>query len=351
MIRILRLAVVAVLALSTLGFFPADGSARVWNVPEDVESIQAAVDAAVAGDIVELAAGTHTPRANNIGFGIMVCVLLRDGIVLRGATGRAADVIIDVQEGGTGIICPSLGSGTLIADLTVRNAHVTGMRPLGGGLVAYDSDLRVENCRFQDNRTDHHGGGALVRLGDVAFVDCEFLQNKAWVGGGVSIESFEGAPPTTVTFVNCVFRDNSAAASGGAMDIVGFDTVVALEHSTIVANASQGSGGGIQLQGLKSRVVMESCIVSQNSGATAGGGVHVSGTPSASLQASNTPIIDNEAVSGPDGWIALGLRVDLFCCLADPLRWSGEGLLVLRNDDCTVATADRSWSGVKALFR
>ena len=88
---------VAAALVGTCGAAPRRVVARDWHVPAEAATIQAAVDSAVAGDVVVLAAGTYSDCTELNGNGVAHIAILRNGIHLRGATGDPADVVLDAE--------------------------------------------------------------------------------------------------------------------------------------------------------------------------------------------------------------------------------------------------------------
>ena len=86
-----RFAIACCVALASVA------SAGTINVPADYATIQEAMDASVAGDVIEVAPGTYT------GSGSQVVDFNGKAVTLR-ATGSAADTIIDGENARRGIL-------------------------------------------------------------------------------------------------------------------------------------------------------------------------------------------------------------------------------------------------------
>ena len=67
---------------------PASG--RTWQVPDDVATIQAGIDAAAAGDTVLVSCGTYNEHD----------IEMKSGVCLVGETGSPGGVLIDAQALG-----------------------------------------------------------------------------------------------------------------------------------------------------------------------------------------------------------------------------------------------------------
>jgi predicted outer membrane repeat protein len=83
----------------------------------------------------------------------------------------------------------------------------------GGGILAMESDLLLENVRFEQNTTDNNGGGLFLSGANSSCVikNGFFIENSAEYGGGTCIDT--GA----TEYVNVVFSDNNAVNEGGAI--------------------------------------------------------------------------------------------------------------------------------------
>ncbi len=167
-----------------------------------------------------------------------------------------------------------------------------------GGALKLMSNATISNCSFGGNVAEG-GSGAFSGFGGAVdvysgsmltytFTDCSFTGNQAWSGGGISSETFVG------TFTRCYFVNNTAVVGGG-MDLAYGDA--SLKEVLLSGNqAVFGSGGG--LNGLLMEISVGNSTVRDNSAADSGGGINLYlGTASQTIR--NCLIVGNEA--GTDG--------------------------------------------------
>jgi hypothetical protein len=330
--------------------FASSAFPRTWHVPSEAPTIQAGIDSATAGDVVEIACATYMPEVQEIGPGIYVCIVMKDGVTLRSETGDAECVVIDARNQGAGISCGGVETGTILRGLTVVNGAEPPPWSTGGALhCAYASPL-VQNCRFSDSYA-LYGGGVLVQCGSPVFENCEFSGNEANMGGGVHVENAIGCTSMMATFTGCLLQGNTADDAGGGLVVWGYDTHVTLDHCDVTNNQSSGAAGGIWLEGGEVTVTLTSCTVSQNTCVTSGGGVYLSNNPPTYLEAQDTNIADNNAAEGPDGWVWFDSSANLYCCEVDLAQWAGGGNVVLDNEDCGTDIGAATWGAIKAMYR
>jgi predicted outer membrane repeat protein len=198
----------------------------------DFPTIQAAVDAVMNGDIIELTDGTFTGNGNrDIDF-------LGKAIIVCSQAGSPADCIINCQgseaEPHRGFHFHSdEGAGSVVQDITIRN----GWAWTGGGV----------DCEWAASPT---------------FIGCTFWANEAQSGGGVHGGEFS-------TFTDCTFIDNAAEHSGGGMR---GGTSSELIRCVFISNAAR-YGGGLYIRSSCSPTLDE-CAFLGNSAGHSGGGIH-----------------------------------------------------------------------------
>lgn len=169
----------------------------------DFPTIQAALDAAQDGDIIELADGVYRWSGNRD-------LEFYDDVILR-STGGPEHCIIQCDGSAD---CPHRAfvfteeSGGTIEGLTIRGGWASD----GGAAFSTYGNHVVHGCRFEDNHATGRGG--------------------AWHAEDGSL----------VTFASCVFASNTADQQGGAVSATGF-AAIDLQRSTLVRNGAPAGGG------------------------------------------------------------------------------------------------------------
>jgi hypothetical protein len=215
MARLLLLGLVLGLAAS------ASVSARTWYInPDgtgDAPTVQAAIDLAYSGDVVQLAPGEYT-WANQGSGDSQGLVHMRSGLVLLGEPSVPQSVVLDARGLGRVIYGPEAVNCTY-SGLTITGGDARLGSGSGGGLACGD-DSRLISCRFVRNSA-MRGGAVLVSGSGVEMVDCLFSENGCDIEGGAVYGS-----PRVIR--GCTFEFNSTAhTSGGIYSPVGIDSVVA----------------------------------------------------------------------------------------------------------------------------
>ncbi len=166
------------------------------HVPGTYATIQAAVDAATAGDEVCVAAGTYSET-----------VELGVDLTISGSAGSAA-VVIDAGGGGSVVAAESGGTFTLrgltltggsntfgagltligaeatLEDVVVTGNTSTGASYAGAGIGAEDSILALTHCEVSDNHvTEDRGQGAgILALDSIVALDDVVLSGNTITG-------------------------------------------------------------------------------------------------------------------------------------------------------------------------
>ncbi len=262
------------------------------RVPEDVPSIQQAVEAAPQLSHFEIVVGP--------GVFIGPVDLAGKNITLRGA-GRGLTTIS---------LPPGRQSDTSVLQLSgepasasIRNLTIKGGRSgspisagssimVGGGVYASNSAATFSDVDFEDNASDY-GGGVYALNSTLRFERCTFQRNDAaQFGGGLLV--FRG----TATLNDCTVRDNSSVNRGGGMHVVGGSSHRLL-RTGIVGNASDSQAGGLSwvpYGDVGASISLEECEVRTNTALVSQGGIGIeadSGNPSLTVQSTiacgNTP--------------------------------------------------------------
>ena len=159
-------------------------------------SIQEAVDAAIAGDIVLVTNGVYATGGKAV-YGTMTNrVAVDKPITLQSVTDPANTIIQGYQvpgatNGDGAIRCVYLAEGAVLSGFTLTNGATRGW-----------------NGDWSDgvNHMDHNGGGVWCESSNATVSNCVLTMNAAaLVGGG----AYSG------TLNNCILTGNSASQSGG----------------------------------------------------------------------------------------------------------------------------------------
>ncbi|MCK4305688.1 MAG: right-handed parallel beta-helix repeat-containing protein, partial [Candidatus Eisenbacteria sp.] len=258
----------------------------------DFPTIQAAIDAADHGDVIQLADGTFSGEGNrdldyrgkiitvrsesgnpeaciidcegseqNLRRGVYFALGLWEAAVLQGVT------ITNGYEGDLGgaIIfdrsSPTVSNCVFFANHGARGGalHCTTASPTvrecvfrdnvaveeGGAIYCDDLSFPVMiGCMLEGNTASIHGGGMYCSGSSPTVTDCVFHDNSADNGGGMSSKDY-----SCPTISNCTFTENSAQQGNGGGLYLANGSDAAVEHSSFVANESLlGVGAGIYCQ-------------------------------------------------------------------------------------------------------
>ncbi|MFN2352445.1 MAG: right-handed parallel beta-helix repeat-containing protein [Kiritimatiellia bacterium] len=244
MLVILMCAIAGLAAASTLYVNQAgtDPQSPYTTPATAALTIQDAVDAAAAGDRIEVAPGNYTSTAGDVAF------IENKAISLVGAGPDA--VVVDGQGARRGIrtLMQSASGDLRIEGLTITNAVTAGS---GGGIHA----------RWMGPET-----GSLT-LDNVVITDC---QSGSAGGGGLH---FDPNLPVSLIVTNCSIRDNRADNGPGGGILIGTkvaDTSLIVDSELIGNETGSGSGGGIQVYG---PVTLRNTLIAENTAGGHGGGV------------------------------------------------------------------------------
>lgn len=181
------LAVILSLVASTGAF-----SATI-HVPVDQPGIQAAIDAAAAGDVIAVAAGVYRESLDFRGKAVTV-------------VGRGPDTVVDAGGAGTVVrFASGEGNGSILDSLLLRGGDAN----LGGGIYVRDASPTIVRNVILDNRAVAGGSGIFVDGAAAAplLYNNLIAYNQSSGGDPHSLEIVGGAGPIVVN--NTIVRGDS----------------------------------------------------------------------------------------------------------------------------------------------
>ena len=201
------------------------------------ESIQAALDAAQDGDVVNVGPGLYVER---LSFG-------GKDLVLRSTEGAELTILDGDDVPDTSVVSFTSGEplSATLQGFTIQNGHGqpyvwdVGRGWLGAGVLVKNSGATVLDCMFVENHSRHSGqslGAGLAAVNaEVLVRDSVFRDNLGfWGGGGI------GLIRSSASIEGNLFQDN--LGTRGAALIVLQDSTADLVGNTFDGN--QGGHGG-----------------------------------------------------------------------------------------------------------
>lgn len=270
--------------------------------------LQSALEAAVSGDQLWVAAGTYRPSARTaiddprsatytLVPGVALCGGFAGGetsldqrnlpincAVLSGdlagndqTSGDKSDNAYHVlKHAQSSLPAPSLDG------FTITGGHADGTtdnRDCGAGVYIYWGPIGIRNCRFTGNFA-RRGGAAVSRSASypLEITDCVFNENETNTGSssrscGGAVEIYGGGS----TFTRCVFRRNSARSLGGIYGSLGGAIAqgysgISLVDCTFEENHAMGTAGALYVGSAASAQVTR-CTFTRNIGELCAGAI------------------------------------------------------------------------------
>ena len=347
------------------------------HVPSQYSTIQAAIDAAVDGDTVIVAPGTYTGDGNrDIDF-------LGKAITVRSIDPNdpniVAATIIDCQGTEAEPHCGFYfhhnegreGAQSILNGFTITKGYGSNS---GGAINCYNSNPTIQNCVIIGNEAKYCGGGMITNYGAPTLINCTFSNNSAPDRGG-AIWCHSGGSPRLMNckfignracngagvsechrslITDCVFMDNTATGSGGAIYIV--DGSPRLEKCVFVRNSANGGGGGgiyvhSTTDNATANPTITSCIFVGNTALVGGGMYNISGTGSARTMPSivNCTITCNSAAFGGGMYNEQGISLSITLVkVANSILWNNEGNEIVdekTTTDVSYSCIESGWPG------
>jgi parallel beta-helix repeat protein len=257
-------------------------AATVRRVPQDYPTIQAAINAAVAGDTVLVSPGTYVERID----------FQEKEITVESTDGPTSTIIDGNQAGVVVRIVANEGQTPVLRGFTVRNGSNEPF--FGGGVYAYGGPALIEGNRVTGN-VGCNGGGIEADTSSATIRNNLVSDNRPGCSGGPGGGGILLLGAGTANVLNNTITGNVTAADGGGISLFAAGSPT-ISGNVISNNATEPGrdGGGISLGNATDALIANNVIFGNS--ASRGGGIFWLG-PNAQPVVNNT-IADNTAGSG-----------------------------------------------------
>lgn len=259
--------------------------ATTINVPADQPTIQAGINAAVAGDTVLVAPGTYKENINFMGKAITVA-----------SSGGAKVTTID---GGLAASVVTFSSGETTASVLSGFTITNGKASFGGGGIEISSasPTIVKNVIKKNQACD--GDGIEVSFGSPVIRGNQIVGNiQSGCSGGTGGGGIEIGGAASAQVIGNLIANNNAGdgIGGGGISLFAAGTPT-ISNNIFMNNTNSTTGGAISMYNLSDAVVVQNLFIKNSS--PQGGGVYYlvpSGANGPTLV--NNTFYDNTATTG-----------------------------------------------------
>jgi subtilisin family serine protease len=314
------------------------------HVPLEYPTIQAAIDAALPGEIVLVADGIYC------GQGFRDLDFSGKAITIKSEHGPE-NCMIDCQgsadEPHYGLYFHnSEDANSVLSGFTITGGYAEYVEYIGGGIICDGSSPTIENCILSNN-VGVYGGGLKNTNSSPSITNCRFIGNAAHLFGG-AMDNYDNSNPTVTDctfisnetdspysdewgggavgndensnpiFLNCRFKDNFTYGLGAGMYNEGNCSPV-LKNCVFINNNAEWAGAGLASDygnchpyvvncqfinntadqgggiycGFNNTLTVINCIFNNNKATNTGGGIWIYDS---SMQVINSTFYHNEAL-------------------------------------------------------
>jgi hypothetical protein len=266
-------------------------AASVLRVPQNYPTIQAGIDAAVAGDTVLVSPGTYIEQIDFRG----------KEITVESVAGSDVTIVDGSRAGAVVTISADPGEQPVLRGFTIRNGG--GVFP-SGGIDVFGGPALVEKNTVTGNLFCD-GGGIEARFSAATIRDNVITGNSQTCGGGVGGGGISIGGAGTVQVLNNVITDNSHSAGGGGIGLFAAGTPT-ISGNVIKNNMGGSEGGGISMFNFSDALITNNLIVG-NRAFFKGGGISWL-VPFGQ----RGPIVVNNTIAGNEAAFGTGIFADGF---------------------------------------
>jgi predicted outer membrane repeat protein len=175
----------------------------IINVPSEMPTILAAVNAAADGDTILVAPGIYSGEGN--------CDITITGksVAIISETGCANTIIdcqgIDTAQHRAFFISGQESSNTIIEGFTIKGGYNTS----GAAVYCISTSPTFKFCIFSDNLSTLSGGAIRCKNSSPTLINCTFVANSAKTGGAIF-----GLASSSPYLENCII---AFSGSGGSI--------------------------------------------------------------------------------------------------------------------------------------
>ncbi len=217
-----------------IGISPA--FARILNVPEDYQTIQAGIDAVEEGDTVLVA-----PRRGyfvRLSFRRATPFTLASRYLLDGNERFIGETSLTTTYGDSSILTfeSQVTRETRVVGFTIER----GFSEYGGGINCRGGSPSLEWLRIQFGGAENEGGGVYVQgNANPILLNCKITHNRSGYGGGIAVDY-----RARCEMKNCYIGENEAGARGGGV-FFAHNSMLTMTDCNVVGNINQGWGAAI----------------------------------------------------------------------------------------------------------
>ncbi|HHE38105.1 MAG TPA: T9SS type A sorting domain-containing protein [Candidatus Cloacimonetes bacterium] len=300
-------------AFIDMGAYEFPGYGMYIDVPEECQTIQAGIDAAVNGNTVLVAEGTYFENINFTGKLITVA----SNFLIDGDESHIENTIINGSQpintdyGSVVTFMSYEDTTSVLTGFTLTEGlgnDVPGIGTVGGGIFVDSSSPSIISNIITNNSADHIGGLHCMNDSNPRIINNVITNNF----GIIEIGGLAFAFDSDAYVEGNIIRANTdlGTLSNGAGGITLNSSSPTFINNIIMDNHADDSAGGIYMC-LNSCPVFINCIISGNTTNEIGGGLKINNS---NITMINTIMEGNEAVEGAGIYFDQPGNVDIQYC-------------------------------------